>query len=154
MYRDFCSCSQITVPSTNPICEGDCIFAPHMLLYGDESPKMCGETKTVLWDDKCLDKCGCKGGIPKFKLGDFTDNVSNVSVNSNGITFTSAWVEGKPQIATISYIMYCNKLSDRGTLTIIFNNPCINVWCPEGYGCNHCNGECVSMLDLDVTINK
>jgi len=154
MYKDFCTCSQIINPGggTSTACNGDCIFAPHMLLYGEDAPNLCGVTKSVVWDEKCLDDCGCGSTAPSFRLDEYTDNLTGVSVDENGITFTTAWSEGKSEVATISYIMYCNKLSSIGTLTIVMNNPCINVTCSEGYVCNHCTGGCVSALDLDVRL--
>lgn len=154
MYRDFCTCSQIINPRDvpPPACNGDCIFAPHMLLYGDLAPDMCGITQSVIWDEACLDDCGCGDDSPSFRLDEYTENLTDVSVDENGITFTTAWVEGMSQVATVSYIMYCNQLSSIGTLTIVMNNPCINVVCSEGYECNKCTGGCVSTLDLDVRL--
>lgn len=152
MYRDFCSCSRIiTNPPSTSTCNGDCIFAPHMLLYGEDSVNMCGETKAVLWDEDCLDDCGCGTLTPAFRLESYSDNLKDVTVNSTGITFTSDWEEGDTMVADVTYIMTCGRLSSRGSLTIVFNNPCQNVVCPEGYICEHCEGECVDELDLDVT---
>lgn len=154
MYTDFCTCSQIVNPGggTSTSCNGDCIFAPHMLLYGDSAPDMCGVTHAVLWDDECLDDCGCGDNTPSFRLDEYSDNLTGVTIDQNGITFTTAWEEGMTQVATISYIMYCGKLSSRGTLTIVMNNPCINVVCSEGYACDKCTGGCISTLDLDVRL--
>lgn len=156
-YNDPCRCSTIITSPTTPTspCNGDCIFAPHMLLHGDDSVIMCGATKSILWDEDCLNDCGCGALTPSFVLESYSTNLTAVSVDSTGITFTSAWEEGDSMVADVTYVMSCGRLSSRGSLTIVFNNPCLNVICPENYECNHCDelGGCVaSPLDLDVTI--
>lgn len=152
---DPCRCSTIINPGggTTTNCNGDCIFAPHMLLVGDDSIYPCDVTKTVLFDEDCLDDCGCGTLTPTFELDSYSTNLKDVSVDVNGITFTSDAPDVEDgYIADITYIMRCGRLSSRGSLTIVFNNRCANVACPEGYACDKCTGACVSEgADLDVT---
>lgn len=157
-YRDFCSCGTITVgDTTSTSCNGDCIFAPHMLLATKDDGSVtsvdpCDATKVILWDS-CLDDCGCGEESLSFEIETVTDNLTNVSIDSNGITFTSNAADASDYIAEITFIIRCGRLSDRGTLTIVFDNPCANITpCSTGYECNYCSGECVSAgSDLDVT---
>lgn len=151
-YKDFCYCSAIQIgngsSNTKRCTQFDCIFAPHMLLHGDLSVNQCDDSTSVLWDEDCLDDCGCGTVTPTFKLISHTPNLKNVTVSQTGITFTSnkqstGSTAETSMVAEVIYKMSCKRLSTRGSLTIVFNNPCINVDCPIGYVCDECTGDCV-----------
>jgi hypothetical protein len=144
---DFCTCGSISIGGgRRSTCNGDCIFAPHMLLATKGSVSSvgpCSETKTVLWDS-CLDDCGCLNTTMTFEIESYTSNLKNVSINSAGITFTSNGETSDEYIAEITFIIRCKRLSDRGSLTIVFDNPCTNAAaCPIGFVCDKCSGECI-----------
>lgn len=149
MGRDLCYCNNLIItPPPSSSCNGDCIVAPHMLLATNgtvNSVGPCGESKTVLWDD-CLNDCGCGNLSLQFETESHTDNIVVNSINSNGITFTSAGEESDDYIAEITFIIRCGRLSARGSLTVVYDDLCYNVAaCSEGYECDKCSGECVAI---------
>lgn len=153
-YNNPCLCSDL-IPggSSSPSCNGECIYAPQMLLIkDDETIAPCGETKTILWD-KCMDTCSCEknGDTVTYEVHS-EHNLKINSIDENGMEVESDAANTDETFGKVEFIVRCGNLSTMGSLIVVFKKLCLNKNCDAGYECDKCTGDCVSQgADLDVT---
>ena len=152
-YKNPCSCSDVINHNYNtPPCDGECIHVPHMLIIGEDSIGPCDETKSVLWD-KCLNLCTCEknGKTATFEVYS-AFNLTVTNIDEDGIEVVSAANNSTENYGKVEYIVRCGRLSNKGTLTVVFKNLCKDIKCSTGQRCDKCTGDCVAIgADLDVT---
>lgn len=155
-YNNPCLCgSVLNGGGGSSPCDGECIHVPNMLIIGNESIPPCGvnSVKSVLWD-KCLNVCTCEknGDNVTFEVLN-TKNLIVTNIDDVGIEVRGDAENTTDTYGEVQFIVRCGRLSNIGTLTVVFNNLCKNKTCVEGQTCNKCTGNCVATagVDLDVT---
>ena len=136
-----CQCNAV-VTSSPPVCGSGCVYTPNMLVT--DSVTYC-DAMGVIDIAPVVDICE---GTPNYYIYSY-ENVANPTINATQITFEP--VNNGTFVAEIKYLVACGEYSDLGTITIIYNNNCLDVLCPDGGICDPCTGVCGPGLpDLSV----
>jgi len=128
-----------------------CIVLPNMVVSPENSVYPCGETGFIPFEGSGIELGLCGNETVQYLIHSHSNTVTNVSINDQGITFTSTNEAAQIKVANIKYIVTCGKYSAMGSIDIIFKSRCLNVFCGEEKKCDPCTGECEDKLsDLDV----
>ena len=127
-----CQCI-ITSPPPVPCNNGNCIYAPNMLVTNVTA---CAGVSTI---DLSPIVTVCGTNTIYYSISK-TSNVSNVSITEDSITFTPE--NNDYQEGIIKYRIKCGNQSKTGTIVIVYENNCLPITCDSGELCNKCTGLC------------
>lgn len=158
MTNSWCACfAQITSPTPPCTKNGDCVFAPNMLVSGDTSVYPCGVGGTdgvITLTDKV--RLSNNGATATYKIESNSVNLQSLTINEDEITFQAnhdPLVEGSSYLtAQIQYSVTQGGLKDFGIIDIIFRSRCTGVGCSDTQECDPCTGNCVEKsVDIDIS---
>lgn len=129
-----CECL-ITSPPPQPNCLGNCLYVPDMLVQDDELTACSGASTIDI--SPVISNCG--NDTVYYSIYSHNENVTNVSINSEYITFTP--VNNNYEVGEIIYMVRCGMLSKTGTIIIVYKNNCTQL-CDSGEICDKCTGDC------------
>lgn len=138
-------------PPTPKCPDGNCLRIPHLLVGADNSVGPCGETGLIPFADTGINTSLCGLNPPTYTILSASNIFTNVSINSTGITFTTAATESNDSFGVIEYAVSCGKYASTATATIILKNLCASVICPTNQTCDRCTGNCVD-IDGDIGV--
>lgn len=129
----------------------NCLVLPNMVISPENSVYPCGQTGFIPFEGTGMELGICGTNTPQFLIHSHSNTVTNVSINQNGITFTTTSEAAEIKIANIKYLVTCGKYSAMGNIDIIIKSRCLNVFCAPDEYCDQCTGDCIEkQSDLDV----
>ena len=146
--------------TTSPTCVvcGDCLIAPDIILFGNNSVTPCGNTGTYTIEIT-ESNCFCTGGY-SFDIISSDTAFDVISLSNAGVLSFS--FDQNATLLGMSYnIVYKLTCLDPlrasfGTVQILANDICSTLICPAGQECDPCTGNCTASataIDLATTIN-
>lgn len=130
-----CQCI-ITSPPPVPCSNGNCIYAPNMLVTNVTA---CAGVSTV---DLSPVVAVCGADTVHYTIT-HTQNVASVSITEESIIFTP--VDNNYEEGIIKYRIRCGNLSKTGTIIIVYKNECLSITCDENEQCDKCTGNCIPL---------
>jgi len=156
--KNNCSLCWPTVIDCNPCatpsdpCPSNCIYAPSIVISEDNSVDPCGETGQIPFENLTFGLSICEDDPITYSIVSHSVEVENVSIDEDGITFTSTNAAADTLKATLVYKVSCSSYATLANVTIIFKNPCINVMCSSSEDCNRCTGNC-EPAEVDISLS-
>jgi hypothetical protein len=143
-----CGCiptQTIDCPSSTPNNpNNDCIIICHSLVPKSESVVPCNTTGIIPITD--LYKLPTDfDGIATFSILSHSDNITNVVIDSEKITFTSNWQADQNMSYKDAYLWWridAGQLANYAKIVIVFDQIADSTSCDPNFTYNPCNGDC------------
>lgn len=141
------------VPTVSDPCPTNCIYAPSIVVSESNSVYACGETGLIPFENLEFGLTVCGTDQVNYSIVSYSAELTSVSIDSNGITFTSTDAAADTLRGTLTYKVDCGEYATLGNVTIIFRSRCANVMCGTGLECDECTGNC-DPIDVDISIEE
>lgn len=123
----------------------------------DNSVFPCGENGIIPITGKYILPNGVDPSDAVFTTYGATNNLSNIIIDKDQITFTSSYdssLDGaNPFYGSFKYRIFYNGLADSGEIIILFKNRCENISIPNDKYCDPCTGDLLDKT-VDISVNQ